>query len=118
VKPAVILFSDSNPAPDTKKKEEAALLPAAVMIDKDGAKTIAMPSERREAPQIAAVAVKPELMQPAAPDSAPTQPIPIAPSADGAPVDRRLMQRGFSHAFDELLQPAPATASASDGTNP
>jgi hypothetical protein len=35
----------------------------------------------------------------------PTGPIPIAPGSDNALVDRRLIQRGFSHAFDSLLQP-------------
>ncbi len=89
-----------------------------MLIDKDGSKVIAMPGSEEPAPIKTAVAVKPELMEPTS-NSTPTQPIPLAPSDDGAVVDRRMMQRGFSHAFDELLQPSPpANLSANGGTNP
>ena len=43
VKPSVVLFSDKISTEEAKAKEDAKPLPAAVMIDKDGAKELALP---------------------------------------------------------------------------
>jgi hypothetical protein len=52
------------------------------------------------------VAVRqPELMMPAA-DITPLPTVATSSDDNVAPVDKTLMQRGFSHAFDQLLQPA------------
>jgi hypothetical protein len=63
------------------------------------------------------VPVQPEAVaSSAAPSNSP--PIQLVPATqnvaidDSAPVDRRLMQRGFSHAFDSLLQPTDPPKSA------
>lgn len=119
VKPSVILFSDKESIEDAKKKEAARPLPAALVIDKDGAQTLALPGrESSVAPAVVTPYVKPELMvsEPNAAQPQPLVPIantPVAASPDDAPVDRRMMQRGFSHAFDQLLQPpAPMQNSA------
>ncbi|MDP9126775.1 MAG: hypothetical protein M3N08_00755 [Pseudomonadota bacterium] len=124
VRPSIVLFSDKGASLAAKKP--SGQLPDAVMIDKDGSRTLAMPvAHDVPAPPLPPGAaampvalappapVKPELMAGDA-DAAPTGPIPIAPSADGAPVDRRLMQRGFSHAFDELLQPGTSVTSSEE----
>ncbi len=114
VKPSVILFSDKAEVAEAKKKETAKPLPEAVYIDKDGSKTLTVP----EAQSAFSSALKPELMA-TVPPPASVRNVAIAPSEDGAPVDRRLMQRGFSHAFDDLLQPAPTPlAEGSSGTRP
>jgi hypothetical protein len=110
VKPSVVLFSDKGPALEAKKKEDAKPPLDAVLIDKDGAKTLTLPRSAGAA-VVPQPAPKPELMV-SDPNAEPLQNVAVAPSADGAPVDRRLMQRGFSHAFDELLQPSPTPASA------
>ncbi|MGE3623010.1 MAG: hypothetical protein AB7H77_03920, partial [Bdellovibrionales bacterium] len=113
-------------------------LPQAVMIDKDGAKALAlpgtMPSDKTTTAAAAmpaslgssdmplmmpAVAPQPELMvsEPNAAQPIPLSPLnatPVAASEDGAPVDRRLLQRGFSHAFDELLTPSDAAAAGGE----
>lgn len=111
IKPAVVLFTDrmEEAREKARNKEAKKPLPDAVVIDKDGSKTLALPSPQNVTspplPPLAAAAapVKPELMV-SEPNPEPTAPIEIAPSADGAPVDKRLMQRGFSHAFNELLE--------------
>lgn len=116
VKPSVVLFSDKKATEDVKKKQVSKPLPDAVVIDKDGVQPFAMPRADYAAPvaQVAAAAVQPavavagptpELMT-YDPYAATTAEIPIAASSDGAPVDKRLMQRGFSRAYDQLLQPA------------
>ena len=97
IKPSVVLFSDKAAVAEAKKKQESKPLPEqAVMIDKDGSQAVAMPVAN-EAP------AQPQ----------PTSPIPISPYDNGAVVDQRLMQRGFSHAFDDMLQPAPTTKGGS-----
>jgi MSHA biogenesis protein MshL len=128
VKPSVVLFSDKISTEEAKRKEASTPLPDAVVIDKDGAKDLAMPGRTppvaAAAPALAAPASftdapiittpGPETVSYSAPQplvpaqqAPPMQPAPIASMDDGsAPVDRRLMQRGFSHAFDELLQPS------------
>jgi Flp pilus assembly secretin CpaC len=90
VKPSIILFSDKMAVAQDKKRDEGKMPDQAVLIDKDGFQPVAMPS----------------LSPPA---GLPPQPLPIpVPGNDaGAVVDQRLMQRGFSHAFDELLGPSP-----------
>lgn len=117
VKPSIVLFSDKSEAEATKKKETAKPLPDAVVIDKDGARTLTLPQPKtaqsssqpvlaaaRPATYVEASGDRPELMQ-ADYYASTTQNVPIAPSDDSAPVDKRLMQRGFSHAYDQLLQP-------------
>jgi general secretion pathway protein D len=103
VKPSVILFSDKMAVAEAKKKSENKPLPEqAVLIDKDGTQAVAMP----------AAATLPSPYVPQQP------PIPLSPYDNGAVVDQRLMQRGFSHAFDELLQPAPSAINAQNGAAP
>lgn len=117
VKPSIVTFADKAegaPAPAKKAKKNVKVGDIdAVVIDKDGVTTMALPPATAAAAQPAVAEppkeeffpyTKPELMvsQRAA---APVSDTPITPSADGAPVDKRLMQRGFSHAFDELLVP-------------
>jgi len=111
VKPSIVLFAD-NAEPEKKKprapkRTKASIdvepLQEAVMIDKDGTQMIALPDPSKPLGQPVAQA-KPELM--VSEEPTPLSSIPVAPSADGAPVDKRLMQRGFSHAFDEMLTPA------------
>lgn len=111
VKPSIVLFSDSGEG-DIKKPKKTAVditkpLPDAVVIDKDGVKTMALPDPTKPVlPSEPPVAVKPELMVPEEPKRLSS--VPVSPSADGAPVDKRLLQRGFSHAFDEMLTPTSA----------
>ncbi|MDX2027115.1 MAG: hypothetical protein SFW62_00595 [Alphaproteobacteria bacterium] len=120
MKPSVVLFSDSAMTAAAKKKNEGKPLPDAVLIDKDGAQTLALPPARNVPPPplppqaMPAVPVRPELMA-SEPAPQPTAPVPLTPSADGAPVDRRMMQRGFSHAFDELLQDGSNVAERREG---
>lgn len=110
VKPSIVLFADG--APEDPAKKAAAVraavtakpLPDAVVIDKDGPRSFAMPGASGPlavAPASWEPPARPELMQPA--PEAPLSSVPVAPSADGAPVDKRLLQRGFSHAYDEML---------------
>jgi hypothetical protein len=112
VKPSIVLFSDREAKQEAKKKDAAAFtgskgLPDPVVIDKDGPKKLILPVDKVEAPTSLAtpVARKPELMvnDPAATTTAS---VPLSLGADEAPVDKRLMQRGFSHAYDDLLAPA------------
>jgi Flp pilus assembly secretin CpaC len=102
VKPSVILFSDKMAVAEGKKKEEKPLPEQAVLIDKDGYKPVAIPPAPPAWPL----------------DRQPGGPIPLAPADNGAVVDQRLMQRGFSHAFDELLQPVAKDASADGEAQP
>ena len=96
VRPSVVLFSDKSATEEKKKKQEAKPLPDAVVIDKDGSRALTIS-------QPAPVANKPELMQTEVLATS-MKDIPLAPSDATAPVDKRLMQRGFSHAFDQLLK--------------
>ena len=115
VKPSVVLFSDKGASEQAKKKEETKPLPAAVVIDKDGAKTMAMPGGANASSQAAVPASKPQSML-VEPNAAPQPMVPA--SDDSAPVDQRLMQRGFSHAFDQLLQPSAPAQNAADASPP
>ena len=112
VKPSIVLFSDKAATEEAKKKETSKPLPEAVVIDKDGSRTLTIPQPAKPVPAPVASHV-PELMLPD-PNAGPTQNIAVAPSEDGAPVDKQLMQRGFSHAFDQLLQ--PGVSSGGGGT--
>ena len=103
VKPSVVLFSDKQAVAEKKNKEESKPLPEqAVLIDSAGSRSVAMPASVN----------LPESETPSAP------PIPIAPYDNGAVVDQRLMQRGFSHAFDEMLEPSSSGTRAKDGAQP
>lgn len=105
IKPSVILFSDKIATAVKKDKEEGKpITDEAVLIDKNGTQSIAMPN--------AADASNTTPSAPAAP------PIPLTPYDNGAVVDQRLLQRGFSHAFDELLQPSPTGPVAKDEPKP
>ncbi|MGE3624362.1 MAG: type II secretion system protein GspD, partial [Bdellovibrionales bacterium] len=95
VKPSVILFSDKVATEELRKKENATPLPQAVMIDKDGAKALALPGTMPSDKTTTAAAAKPAslgssdmpLMMPAVapqpelmvsePNAA--QPIPLSP---------------------------------------
>ena len=123
IKPSVILFSDMTAVASSKAKDEAKPLPEeAVLIDKDGSKAIKMPTAPG-ADTGAASATTADAMPAAAPVSAPAAdapqapPIPLNPYDNGVVVDQRLLQRGFSHAFDEMLQsPTTSTADKSGGS--
>ncbi len=111
VKPSIVLFSDKSEAEEAKKKETAKPLPNAVVIDKDGSRPFVLPQPQ---PVIAVTsAPASELMQTDLRASS-MQNTPIAPGDDSAPVDKKLMQRGFSHAFDQLLKP-PGSLSSEGG---
>lgn len=114
VKPSIVLFSDKPGQDDKKpvqKKDpiETEPLPSAVLIDKDGSKSVALSdapvfpvvNEKAASADVApqSVAAGPMPLQ------TPLSAVPIAPSEDAAPVDKRLLQRGFSYAYDELLMP-------------
>lgn len=114
VKPSVILFSDRNEKLAAQQKEQAQPLPAAVVIDKDGAKTLNMPNAQNTP---SAPAANETAAATAEPEPSAGQPAPD----DNEPVNRMLMQRGFSHAFDQLLQPSaslPKSASEGNGNQP
>lgn len=119
VKPSVVLFSDKSATEEAKKKADGKDFPDAVYIDKDGSKPLALPvAHALPAPtpaNVGFVGTDAAMMQatPAMP-----APVPIAPSEDGAPVDRRLMQRGFSHAFDDLMQSPLTPLVDSGGAHP
>ncbi len=111
VKPSIVLFSEKSAVEEAKKKETAKPLPNAVVIDKDGSRALTLPqpvATNNDLPQ--PLATKSDLMVQDA-QASPTQTIPISASDDNALIDKRLMQRGFSHAFDQLLQPAGGAAS-------
>jgi len=121
VKPSIVKFSDppeEKPAEKSRASNKEPL--AAVMIDKDGAKPLAVPSSPRPAPApmsaqpVVPVETKPELMT-EAPAYQSLSAVPVEPSADGAPVDKRLLQRGFSHAFDDLQKPVSLSGTSDGG---
>ncbi len=126
VKPSVVLFTDKGEVAEAKKKENSKSLPDAVFIDKDGSKPLAVPVAAVPAAQnqstpasVTTSSVQPDVITPQTQPVLPARDVPIAPSADGAPVDRRLMQRGFSHAFDDLMQPSTTpVAGNGSGANP
>jgi hypothetical protein len=128
VKPSIVMFSDKIADQEaTKRKKEAAnKLPDAVVIDKDGARNFAMPNS--SGPSAAPANVTTSKATAASPTTASTAPESVTPPPElmvseptpapmpavpagtdnNALVSRSLMQRGFSHAFDELLQPTTA----------
>ena len=155
IKPSVVLFSDNLSKAEAKQKEEGKPLPDAMLIDKNGAKPIALaapgingnllpPASRPSAdmpssllPSAYTPGTKPVLVPSGVPQTVPEpapasvplpasipvspvdngQPIPLTDpaagsSTDAAPVDKRMMQRGFSHAFDQLLQPTSASGNS------
>jgi hypothetical protein len=134
LKPSVVLFSDTmSTAAEKKKAAPTKPLPDAVVIDKDGSRPMAMPGpkdipgpSRSESNSVPVAALppqtenspvsKPEQMTTEI-NPEPTAPIPIAPGSDDALVDRRMIQRGFSHAFDSLLPPDSSSAAASSVPN-
>jgi hypothetical protein len=102
VKPSVVMFSDKTAVAEEKKKNESTL-PDAIVIDKDGPQTMRIPPVSASA--IQTQPVKPELITSSRIHPLPL-PMPIT-NESNAVVDRSMMQRGFSHAFDDLLGSAP-----------
>ena len=116
VKPSVVLFSDrqiteqEEQAIATKKRATIDSLPDALVIDKDGAQPL------KQAPVTPPVYLSPSARQGEQPvpdlataqsaaDVAALETQPLA--ADGTPVNRNLLQRGLSHAMDDLLAGTP-----------
>jgi len=106
VKPSIVKFADSveNAKEEKPMGKSSSLSPPqdAVMIDKDGSQVIKLPSSQQAAVE-ASSSYRPELMQPH-PVKENVAAIPIS-QEDDALVDKRLLQRGFSHAFNELQEP-------------
>ncbi|MDD3182832.1 MAG: hypothetical protein PHD48_08540 [Alphaproteobacteria bacterium] len=125
VKPSIVLFADVTEHDSAKKGPLASKASPidAVVIDKDGAKPFKIPDAPVQPtslePRPLPVAQKPELMVPAEPPRAwPLLEPAVGAGADGrAPVDKSLLQRGFSHAYDELQAPMDLTV-PSYGRNP
>jgi Flp pilus assembly secretin CpaC len=131
VKPSIVLFSDAR-AKEQEKRQSAEgaskAMPDAVVIDKDGTKKLKMPasaavSSEPLAPVSQPVAqpvalapspAQPELMM-SSPNAEPLRDTPVSVGADEAPVDKRLLQRGFSHAYDDMLGSDGATGSTGGG---
>ncbi len=126
IKPSIVLFSDHQFTEEAKKQETSKPLPDAVVIDKDGSRTVTLPQTGAGSGQVATSSsltqVQPELMVPASSSQGPIGYVPISQSEEGAPVDKRLMQRGFSHAFDDLLKSSTSAsgfnAPSTGGTHP
>jgi len=112
VKPSVVLFSDRQITEDeersavSRKRATMNSLPDALVIDKDGAQPL------KQAPATPPVYISPDARHSAqpVPDIATAQStaniaaIDAQPLAvDGVPVSRNLMQRGLSHAMDDLM---------------
>jgi len=101
VKPSIVLFSDVPIVAEEKPKEKAPEMPKppldAVVIDKDGVKILKLPDT---APQpLPLTPVTPTALSEPMPEMTPASP--FAQASDGALVDKRLLQRGFSSAFDD-----------------
>lgn len=119
VKPSVVVFADSEeepaaPKPAKKSKKDALsqeINQDAIVIDKDGAQAMALPSGPLASFDSLPPA-KPELMVHEEPLPQSRASASYEPAAEGAPVDKRLLQRGFSHAFDEMLAPASSPVGA------
>ena len=117
VKPSVVLFSDrqiteqEERAATAKKRATIDSLPDAVVIDKDGTQPLKQapatppvylaPSARQGGQPVPDLATAQSTANVAALE---TQPL----AADGTPVNRNLLQRGLSHAMDDLLAGAPS----------
>lgn len=140
VKPSIVLFSDEPVKPEGKPKKlsaempvTSAPLPQAVLIDKDGSKPVAVagqPVQPQLQPQLQPMEAAPAPSEPPAQTAAaetegiplgpptPLSSIQVAPSPDAAPVDKRLMQRGFSYAYDEMLIPVSPDGQPEKGAVP
>lgn len=113
VKPSIVQFAESPEEEEPKKKSRSAKAASqidAVVIDKDGAKPFKMPdAPAQPVPLQSASSLptpKPELMVPAQAVGGGMPSLPAQPSGgDGSVVDKSLLQRGFSHAYDELQKP-------------
>jgi len=120
VKPSIVKFAEAEPTDTSKKSSRTAgaKMPAveAVMIDKDGTTPISRPQTEGHSisPQSLAP-TQPELMV-SVPTTPPLSDVPISPSPDGSFVDKRLLQRGFSHAYDDLQEPVSLTAPVLGGS--
>lgn len=97
VKPSVVKFADPNPnSPALQPLPTITPGTDAVMIDKDGPRIIKLP----DAPK------QPQQLQPGPGAALSTQPTynVVDAGGQGATVDKSLLQRGFSHAFDDMLE--------------
>ncbi|MGE4351412.1 MAG: type II secretion system protein GspD [Bdellovibrionales bacterium] len=119
VKPSVVLFAEAPDEPEKPKQTARKAVPVepppmdAVMIDKDGAKPIKIPAPS-QVQQTRFIATKPELMVEEKSSATPLSDTPITPGTDSAPVDKTLLQRGFSHAYDALQTPIALTGRANE----
>jgi len=103
VKPSIVMFADSAEAPAPKRTKT--MDQDALIIDKDGTRSVAIPP----VDSLPSVARPTGELMVRDPRAAPL-PLDVGGAGDGvAPVDKRLLQRGFSHAFNDLLAPAAPT---------
>ncbi len=103
VKPSVVLFTDAPEEEKPKEKEPERPMPPldAVVIDKDGAKVLKLPDA--EAQPITPYYTAPAAMaQPYQGFTSPYAAGPFSSGEESAPVDKNLMQRGFSSAFEDV----------------
>jgi Flp pilus assembly secretin CpaC len=129
LRPAIVLFADDKQLAEERKEERRRPLPEPVVIDAAGSRPITMESEPRtvsdqadESSAFAALSTPGNVARGGSNATqtinagnqvalfGPTSGTPVgAPGPDVSLVDRGLLQRGFSYAFDELLVPMPAT---------
>ncbi|MER2519659.1 MAG: hypothetical protein ABTQ34_03105 [Bdellovibrionales bacterium] len=125
VKPSVILFSDAN-ARKARKAAEHTSLPTPMLIDQEGARSIALPqlpAPQRQNPQPVVEDIPPlprgtRLLARPTPNQSTTA---VLKGDDGAPVGTNMMQRGLANAFDSVaqtMQPATTHAPLSRGAMP
>jgi len=120
VKPSVVMFAsaadeDKASLKKTMRADEGrGPAQQAVMIDKDGSQPINLPPVTAQPVALQPASSRPELMVPSQPALALPE-LPATPEQEGSPVDKRMLQRGFSHAFDELQSPSPVYGAASGG---
>jgi hypothetical protein len=107
VKPSIVMFSDKPGVAEVRKNSK--VMPSATVIDKDSAKPVTTPGKISTAPAPAATVLTPASTTGPVAMPANVQPAAQPPADDeNAPVNGHFLQRGFSHAFDALLQnPAP-----------
>jgi Bacterial type II and III secretion system protein len=124
VKPSVVLFEDTSrdtKKDQPKKQQETPVssapavapvpdMPPAVLIDKDGKQDIASPASPLKAAAPLDLTPSGPLAETPYLKRETTAAVPIATDEGEAPINKRLLQRGFSKAFDNLLEPEPELA--------
>ncbi|MDE2030017.1 MAG: hypothetical protein KGI97_05560 [Alphaproteobacteria bacterium] len=108
VRPSVVLFSDKKATEEAQDNANNGPLPDGVAIDNSGAQKLAVPGKQAASAMPEPVADKAQI--------ASTQNIHLSAGADNAPVDKLLMQRGFSRAFDQMLRPEGGSLASGGGT--